>query len=247
MSKRSKILTKLKIIIVLFSISFISLSLLFFLIFLIKDIPIISLLVKDYIKGGKSLFLPFIPIYNLFIFTPESLPPIRYTIGHLLDMMILINFYFYLESIVYHYIKSAYIKEDLIYVRSPVLQDTDFITIFNDPYRENQEVLEALRGSQDKRERFLNIKDEIEDSSQIRGKNIYQTDREGKLDNSIPPFRLNKSYLIFKADSFIALFSIILLKYPILFSLSKHSYLSSNVLGTLFIMNIFNVNFKNNN
>lgn len=232
MSKRSKVLTKIEIIIILFSISFISLSLLFLLISLIKDIPIISLLVKDYIKEGKSLFLQFIPTYDLFIYLPESLPHIRYTIGHLLDTMIIIHLYFYFETTVYHYIKSAYIKDDLIYFKTPVIEDTDFITVFNEPYKEKQEIPQFLRESQKKRGCFLDITDDREHSNQIRGNILFQIDEEEIFNNYILLFQNKKFYLISKPDFFIALFSIISLKYPYPFSLSDHSSLCSNELGS---------------
>lgn len=221
MSKRNKILNKLKIIIILVSISFISLSLLFLFIFLIKDIPIISIFVKDYVKGRKSLFLPFIPNYNLIKYIPENLPPIRYTIGHLMDTIIIINLYFYLETSVYHYIKRAYIKEDdLIYVGTPALNDIDFVKVFDNPYSENQEVQGEPWEYPYQKLKVYNIKDEKENSCEFIGAFLNQSEIYNNLNNPILLLQNNNFFLRINPVLFIPLFSTSSLKYPYPFSLS---------------------------
>jgi hypothetical protein len=45
----------------------------------------------DYIDAGKSIFLPFIPRINLFFFLPEEAQILPFTVGHLLDFIILAN------------------------------------------------------------------------------------------------------------------------------------------------------------
>jgi len=107
-----------------------------------------SLMFKSYIDGGKSLFLPFVPDldFNLLIQIPDFLPPIKFTMGHLFDIIIIINLYFYLETSVYHYYKRAYMKEDdLIYIGALHPKETDLLSIFNESYRETEDFLEDLQ------------------------------------------------------------------------------------------------------
>lgn len=109
----------IKIIILIISICF---SFLFIILFsVLKDIPILSLLFKEYIDDGRSLFIPIIPNYNFFSFLPEItyLPnkiSIYFTIGHLIDIIILINIIVYTEATVYHYLKRGLLdKKDAMF------------------------------------------------------------------------------------------------------------------------------------
>jgi len=74
----------------------------------LKDLPVISSVIKEYIESGKSFFLPSIPYYNLLIEISQRFPNANFTTGHLLDLIIIINLVFYIESSIYHYLKKVY-------------------------------------------------------------------------------------------------------------------------------------------
>jgi len=101
-----KILNKIKLISVISSISF---SFIFIiLITLLKDIPLLPELIKNYIESGESFFIPSIPYHNLLCEVPEKFPKAHFTVGHLIDLIIMINLVSYIESSIYHYIKKVY-------------------------------------------------------------------------------------------------------------------------------------------
>lgn len=200
MNKRNRILNKLKIISLISSISFISLSILFLSAFLIKEIPVLSLLFKDYIEGGKSLFFPFLPEYNLLMYIPDNAPPMKYTVGQLMDTIMVINLYCYLETSVYHYIKKAYRKEDdLVYIESPYLiKESEFITIFNKPERAQKDSPEMDQ------ENYYTIED----------KSIFRDDKKEK--NKLKPYSLVRRDRKYITDNTIILLpSVVFVFYPI--------------------------------
>ncbi len=101
-----KKLNKLKLILVISSISF---SFIFIiLIILLKDIPLLPALIKEYIESGKSFFIPSIPNNNLLVISAKKFPNANFTVGHLVDLIIMMNIVVYIESSIYHYIKKVY-------------------------------------------------------------------------------------------------------------------------------------------
>lgn len=99
---------RIKIILLIVSICF---SFLFIILFsILKDIPILSLLFKEYVEKGVSFFLPMIPDKNLFPYIPNGVPN-HFTIGHLIDILILVNITVYIESSVYHYLKKGLLNK----------------------------------------------------------------------------------------------------------------------------------------
>jgi len=74
----------------------------------LKDIPLLSSLIKEYIESGDSFFIPSIPNNNLLINITEKFPNANFTVGHLIDLIIMINLVFYIESSIYHYIKKIF-------------------------------------------------------------------------------------------------------------------------------------------
>jgi hypothetical protein len=104
---RSKKINRLKPILIIASINF---SFLFIIvIMLLKDIPSLSLLIKNYIKSGKSFFIPSLPTDNLIEGLSKKFPQatLNLTIGHLIDFIIMVNLTCYIESSIYHYIKKV--------------------------------------------------------------------------------------------------------------------------------------------
>ncbi|TXT66726.1 MAG: hypothetical protein BAJALOKI1v1_260024 [Promethearchaeota archaeon] len=100
-----KRINKLKLILVISSISF---SFLFILLLVVlKDIPILSSLIKNYIDCGESIFIPSIPTQNLIGGISERFPNANFTLGHLIDLLIIINIVLYTEASIYHYIKRV--------------------------------------------------------------------------------------------------------------------------------------------
>jgi len=101
-SKKKGIETKIVLLIVFTCFSFL------FIIFfnVLKEIPLLSLFVKDYIEGGRSFFIPIIPTYVIFSFLPQGIPN-YFSIGHLIDLCILINLNVYIEASMYHYLKKG--------------------------------------------------------------------------------------------------------------------------------------------
>lgn len=115
--QNDKKLKNLKIILILvfisscFPITFINIFL--------GDIPFLSSLLKQYITSGKSIFFPSLPYINLLQFIPDQYQIIQFTMGQLIDIVIVANFFCYLDTIFYHYVKSAFLNEEdrfLIYM-----------------------------------------------------------------------------------------------------------------------------------
>jgi hypothetical protein len=101
-----KNLIKLKIIALIILI--LSSFLLIFIFLFLKDIPVLSSLLKEYIESGNSFFIPSIPYHNLLCDVPEKFPNAHFTVGHLIDLIIMLNLVSYIESSIYHYIKKIY-------------------------------------------------------------------------------------------------------------------------------------------
>lgn len=111
-NKKKGIETKIVLLIV-----FICFSFLFIIFFnVLKEIPILSLFVKDYIEGGRSFFIPIIPNYIIFSFLPQGIPN-YFSTGHLIDLCILINLNVYIEASMYHYLKKGLLnhREAMVY------------------------------------------------------------------------------------------------------------------------------------
>ncbi len=65
--------------------------LLFVCFFCVKEMLSALPMFASYIEAGKSVFLPFIPRINLFCFLPEEAQVLPFTIGHLIDFVIIVN------------------------------------------------------------------------------------------------------------------------------------------------------------
>ncbi|MFX1275382.1 MAG: hypothetical protein ACFFAH_03015 [Promethearchaeota archaeon] len=83
------------------------------------DIPFFSSLLKEYFTSGKSIFFPSLPYINILEFIPKEYQIIQFSMGQLIDIVIIFNFFCYLDTLFYHYVKSAFLNEEdrlLIYM-----------------------------------------------------------------------------------------------------------------------------------
>jgi len=78
----------------------------------LKDIPVIFSFIDDYINSGNSIFFPFLPYIDIFEFLPVKYQIIRFSVGHLIDIIIFNNLIPYLEAGCYHYIKWVCSNEE---------------------------------------------------------------------------------------------------------------------------------------
>ncbi|TFF99035.1 MAG: hypothetical protein EU541_05970 [Promethearchaeota archaeon] len=231
-------MSKLRIILLLFSITS---SLLFIFIFFIRDIPLFSLIFKDYIDSGKSLFLPFIPEYNLIFYVPEYAPSVNFTVGHLIDTIIIINLYFYVETSVYHYIKRAYDKEELIYVVGPFLRDDDILTIFDDPFKGKGDFPEKIKECYNKLEK----RNSFSDNKSYYDINQYEfKSREKLLYNKVGSLYFTYPPFIFNFCLVFSLSSPWLPKSACFFSISQSSSFIYYDINFQFLLEEFYLNFK---
>jgi hypothetical protein len=81
---------------------------------LLKDLPVLSSLIKDYIDSGKSFFIPSLPTPNIIEGVSERFPNANFTVGHLVDLLIVINIILYFESTIYHYVKKTVFDEMIL-------------------------------------------------------------------------------------------------------------------------------------
>lgn len=82
-------------------------------ILILGEISVLNSLLNNYIISGKSLFIPFLPSYNVFWFLPEEVQFIHFSIGHLVDMLIIISIISLIEIGGYQYYKKICLNEDL--------------------------------------------------------------------------------------------------------------------------------------
>ena len=101
-------------VIVLFLIISFFLILPFILIYLqLTSTPVYSSLFYGYISSGHSIFIPFLPIINLFPYLPIPSNMSGFTLGHLVDIIIIINLCTLLDTTLYHYVKVVFISKKL--------------------------------------------------------------------------------------------------------------------------------------
>ena len=121
---------------------FICLPIAFIFIFL-RHIPIIFSLIEDYVNSGSSFFIPFIPNINLLGFLPERGPTIGLTLGQLIDIIIMINLFAYIESSIYHFFKKKYLNEELQEIKVRIMEsNTNQVYVF---FNNNHAMLENAK------------------------------------------------------------------------------------------------------
>ena len=102
-----KKLKKFKSILILVFIS--SCFLVTFIYMFLKDVPVISSLLNDYFTSGNSIFIPSLPYTNIFGFLPEGYQ-IQFSLGNLIDIIIIINIYCWIDTGFYHYFKRIFLN-----------------------------------------------------------------------------------------------------------------------------------------
>ncbi|MEX2684130.1 MAG: hypothetical protein Q6373_021350 [Candidatus Sigynarchaeota archaeon] len=88
----------------LFAFTFALILFVFF--FCVKETISALPLFASYIDAGNSVFLPFIPRVNLLFFLPESAQVLPFTIGHLIDFIIIVNLIVVVNPVAYPYYKK---------------------------------------------------------------------------------------------------------------------------------------------
>ncbi len=78
----------------------------------LKDIPFFSSLVNNYIIAGRSFFISDLPCINILWFLPEECRITYFSIGHLIDIFIIINIVPCVETTIYHYIVKVCNEEE---------------------------------------------------------------------------------------------------------------------------------------
>ncbi|MFW9783895.1 MAG: hypothetical protein ACFFFB_16540 [Candidatus Heimdallarchaeota archaeon] len=79
-----------------------------------KDVSSLNSFFNDYFSSGKSLFLPFLPYSNLFVILPEGDRIIKFSTGHLIDIILLINIIAFIQRSGYHYFVKVCLTKNYI-------------------------------------------------------------------------------------------------------------------------------------
>jgi hypothetical protein len=108
-TQKLNLLKKISLISLFFSIIPIT-----FVILILREISVLNALLNDYIISGKSLFIPFLPSYNVFWFLPKEAQIIQFSTGHLIDTIIFTNIISIVEIAGYHYYKKTCLNEDFL-------------------------------------------------------------------------------------------------------------------------------------
>ena len=110
--KNPKKLKKILLVVLLFT-SILAILLLVF----IQEIPGLSSLFNDYITSGESFFIPIIPYINLLEFIPEEHQVVQLSLGHLVDIIIVIGIAMSTERGIYQYYTRICLgEENLIFI-----------------------------------------------------------------------------------------------------------------------------------
>ena len=75
----------------------------FFCMFLI-NVPVFSSLFNNFFTSGNSIFFPSFPYINIVWFLPEKIHLVQFSVGRLIDFIIIINIIYSIETSFYHYI-----------------------------------------------------------------------------------------------------------------------------------------------
>ncbi|MFX0020766.1 MAG: hypothetical protein ACFE9S_00450 [Candidatus Hermodarchaeota archaeon] len=91
-------------------------------ILVLGDISVLYGLFSNYIMSGKSLFIPFLPSYNVFWFLPKEAQIIQISTGQLIDLLIISGIVSFIEIVGYQYYKKICLNEDFI---QPILIESN--------------------------------------------------------------------------------------------------------------------------
>ncbi|NHJ19412.1 MAG: hypothetical protein EAX91_00610 [Candidatus Lokiarchaeota archaeon] len=122
-----------------------------FVYFFLRDLPLLSSSFVEYVHAGNSIFFPFLSSHTIIF---------QFTTGHLIDIILVVNFVTLLERIGYYYYQKVCLKRNFLELSS----ETGFIE-FNKIQEElqlNSDFLLNLKGDPNPilNEELLNLKDE---------------------------------------------------------------------------------------
>ncbi len=101
---------KLKISLILVFISLCFPDALIYMFF--RDIPFLTSFFYDYFTSNYSIFIPSLPYINILWFLPYKYQITKFSIGHLIDIVIIINLSFSIQASFYHYIQRVCLNEE---------------------------------------------------------------------------------------------------------------------------------------
>ncbi len=105
-----KNLNKLKLSLILVFISLCFPDALIYMFF--RDIPFLTSFFYDYFTSNNSIFIPSLPYINILWFLPYKYQITQFSIGHLIDIVIIINLSFSIQACFYHYIQRVCLNEE---------------------------------------------------------------------------------------------------------------------------------------
>jgi hypothetical protein len=122
-----------------------------FVYFFLRDLPLWSSSFIEYVHAGNSIFFPFFSSHTIIF---------QFTTGHLIDIIVVVNFITFLERIGYYYYQKVCLKRNYLDLSS----ETGFLE-FNKMQEESQlisDFLLSLKGDTTPilNEELLNTKDE---------------------------------------------------------------------------------------
>jgi len=91
----------------------------------------------DYIGSGESLFIPWLPYISLLEFLPTEMQIPQFSLGRLIDIVIIINLVFFTQSGVYHLVTKIFRRDQIDVIdnledlESLIIDDTQFRSIMS--------------------------------------------------------------------------------------------------------------------
>lgn len=141
-----------KIYVILIIISLFSIIPIMSTYFLLRDISIISNSLNTYISSCNSLFLPFIPSFTLLSISSTF----QFGIGHIIDIIIIINVVSLIQTASYHYINMVYINR-----KFQLLIRIEFEEQMGEYHSQQSDENKKLLLDQERKIRFKNKKGKI--------------------------------------------------------------------------------------
>ena len=157
-------------------------------------------MLNHYITSGNSFFIPSLPNINVLGFLPEEYQ-IQFSFGHLIDILIIINLYCFIDTSLYHYFKRIYLNGETKIFNEidsyffgfngklyDLYQDPDIIFGFRDELKyylddKRIDVIERIKLKNERIEYFYGYLSSESYSRKITKNNIFHRKSKFKLTN----------------------------------------------------------------